>query len=316
MPSYPTFGRLIIEDPGFEELIAPDAKLEKLARGLTWCEGPLWSRSEKALYFSDIPRNAILRWSEAEGMRIWMQPSGYTGVKWYSDEPGSNALTFDSEGRMAMCEHGDRRISRIETSGGKVTLADSYEGKRLNSPNDLVYGPDGALYFTDPAYGLPDRYEDTANRELDFCGVFRLSLPDRKLTLLTDEFENPNGLAFSPDGKTLYVGHSSRMTPVIKAFPFANGAIGAGKVFFDFSDLVGVQPGIVDGFKVDAQGNIFSSGPGGVWVISTEGKRLGRIETGERTSNVAWGGDGTVLYVTMHAFLCRIQTRTRAAVMP
>ena len=316
MPSYPTFGRLIIEDPAFENLIAPDAMLEKLARGLTWCEGPLWSRSEKALYFSDIPRNAILRWSESEGLRIWMQPSGYTGVKWYSDEPGSNALTFDSEGRMAMCEHGDRRISRIETSGGKVTLADSYEGKRLNSPNDLVYGPDGALYFTDPAYGLPDRYEDSTNRELNFCGVFRLSLPDRKLTLLTDEFENPNGLAFSPDGKTLYVGHSSRKTPVIKAFPFANGSIGAGQVFFDFSDLVGVQPGIVDGFKVDAKGNIFSSGPGGVWVISKEGKRLGRIETGERTSNVAWGGDGTVLYVTMHAFLCRIQTRTRAAVMP
>ena len=155
MVSYPTFGKLIAEDPSFNDLIAPDAKLEKIARGLTWSEGPIWSRPENALYFSDIPRNAIIRWTESEGLRIWMQPSGYTGVRWYSDEPGSNALTFDSEGRMTMCEHGDRRISRIEHSGGKMTLADSYEGKRLNSPNDLVYGPDGALYFTDPAYGLP-----------------------------------------------------------------------------------------------------------------------------------------------------------------
>ena len=317
MATYPTFGKLIPEDPAFEELIAPDAKLEKIARGLTWSEGPVWSRPEGALYFSDIPRNAIIRWTEAEGLRIWMQPSGYTGVRWYSDEPGSNALTFDSEGRMTMCEHGDRRISRIEHSGGKITLADSFEGKRLNSPNDLVYGPDGSLYFTDPAYGLPGRYDDTENRELPFCGVFRVSLPDRKVTLLTDEFENPNGLAFSPDGKTLYVGHSNRQTPVIKAYPVrADGALGSGDELCDFSDLVGKLPGIVDGFKVDEQGNIFSSGPGGIWVFSKQGKRLGRIETGERTSNIAWGDDGSTLYVTMHAFLCRIQTRTRAAAMP
>ena len=317
MSAYPTLGSLIAEDPAFEELIAPDAKIERLVRGLAWSEGPVWSARERALYFSDIPRNAIVRWSEADGARIWMQPSGYSGVAWYSDEPGSNALTFDSEGRMSLCEHGDRRVSRIEHSGGKLTLADRFEGKRLNSPNDLVYGPDGAVYFTDPAYGLPERYEDARNRELPFCGVFRVGLPDREVSLLTDEFVNPNGLAFSPDGSKLYIGHSNRETPVIKVFDFKPGAsLGQGEVFCDFSDVVGKMQGNVDGFKLDHAGNVFTSGPGGVWVFSAGGKRLGRIDTGQRTANVAWGDDGSTLYITAHMFLLRIRTRTRAAAMP
>ncbi|MBI1355645.1 MAG: SMP-30/gluconolactonase/LRE family protein [Acidobacteria bacterium] len=317
MADYPTFGKLVAHDPDFEGLIDPQAKLEKVARGLCWSEGPVWSRSEDCLYFSDIPRNAILRWAEDTGLRIWMQPSGYTGVVWYSDEPGSNALTFDAEGRMTMCEHGDRRISRIERSGGKMTLADRFEGKRLNSPNDLVYKSDGSLYFSDPAYGLPGRYDDTVNRELPFCGVFRVDPATGEIALLTDEFLNPNGLAFTPDESHLLIGQSNRDNAVIKAFPVkADGSLGAGEVFFDFGEWVGKMPGIVDGFKVDAAGNVFSSGPGGVFVISAGGKLLGRIETGERTANVAWGGDGSVAYVTMHAFLCRIRTKTRAAFMP
>ncbi len=317
MADYPTFGKLIPHHPDFESLIDPGAGLEKIARGLCWSEGPVWSRADECLYFSDIPRNAIMSWRESEGLRIWMQPSGYTGVVWYSDEPGSNALTFDSEGRMTMCEHGDRRISRIEHSGGKMTLADRFEGKRLNAPNDLVYKSDGSLYFTDPAYGLPGRYEDTVNRELPFCGVYRVEPSSGEIQLITDEFDKPNGLAFSPDEKHLYIGQSAGDNPIIKRFEVkADGGIGDGELFFDFKEWTEKLPGTVDGFKVAASGHVVSSAPGGVFVIGTGGELLGRIETGERTANIAWGGDGSVVYVTMHAFICRIQTKMRAAVMP
>jgi gluconolactonase len=316
MTGYPQFGEIIRSDPALDDLIDPAARFERLGRGLTWSEGPVWDRPHKRLLFSDLPRNAILSWSEAEGLRIFMQPSGYSGIKWYGDEPGSNALTFDSEGRLVMCEHGDRRISRVEHSGGKLTIADSFEGKRLNSPNDLVFRSNGDLYFTDPAYGLPDRYEDTVNRELDFCGVFRVT-PDREVTLLTDELINPNGLAFSPDESILYIGQSNSERAIWMAYPVkADGTIDKGEVFYDVSEFSGKLPGSPDGFKVDAKGNLFATGPGGIYVFSPGGKMLGRLDTGQRTSNLAWGDDGATLYVTAHMLLCRIQTRTQAAVMP
>ena len=196
--------------------------------------------------------------------------------------------------------------------GGKQTLVDSYEGKRLNSPNDACYKSNGDLYFTDPPYGLPERYEDP-RRELDFCGVYRLS-KSGEVTLLTDEMTRPNGIAFSPDEKTLYVAQSDPAAAIWKAFPVkADGTLGEGRLFYDATSAVGKLPGLPDGLKVDKKGNLFATGPGGVYVFSPEGTLLGRISTGEKTANCGWGGDGSVLYLTADMYLCRIQTKTKGA---
>ena len=307
----PTIGRVIREDPALDELIAPDAKIEVLASGIKWAEGPVWIKEGGYVLFSDIPRNSIMKWKEGEGLSLFMKPSGFTGVVDYGAEPGSNGLTLDAQGRLVMCEHGDRRISRLEHNGGKRTLADNYQGKRLNSPNDLVYKSDGDLYFTDPIYGLPGHEKDP-RRELDFCGIYRLSR-DGRLTLLSREMTLPNGIAFSPDEKTLYVSQSDPGRAIWMAFPVKeDGTLGKGRVLADVTGQVDKLPGLPDGMKVDARGNLFAAGPGGIHVMNAEGKELGRIETGQRTANCNWGGpDGSVLYIAADSYLCRIQTRTR-----
>jgi gluconolactonase len=214
------------------------------------------------------------------------------------------------------CEHGDRRVSRLYRDGGKRTIVDAYQGKRLNSPNDLVYRSNGDLYFTDPAYGLPDRYEETTRRELDFCGVYRVTA-DGRIDLLTDELIKPNGLAFSPDESVLYVSQSDPERAIWMRYAVKrDGTLENGEVFQDVSEHADRLPGLPDGFKVDQRGNLFATGPGGVWVFSPTGKILGRIETGQRTANCAWGDDGSTLYIAAHMFLLRIRTRTKAAVMP
>ncbi len=316
MSEYPSVGKIHRLDPALDELIAPDARLEKLADGFTWTEGPIWVADGGYLLFSDIPRNSIFRWKEGQGVSLFLHPSGYTGNTYYGLEPGSNGMTLDSAGRLIACEHGDRRVSRLYRDGGKMTLADAYQGKRFNSPNDLVYKSDGMLYFTDPAYGIPDRYEDTTRRELDFCGVYRVS-PGREVELLTAELDKPNGLAFSPDESVLYVSQSDPDRAIWMRYAVrADGTLDQGEVFYDVTEYTGRLPGNPDGFKVDERGNLFATGPGGVWVFSPEGKALGRIETGERTANCAWGDDGSTLYITAHMLVLRIQTKTRAAVIP
>ena len=227
----------------------------------------------------------------------------------YGREPGSNGMTLDSEGRLVACEHGDRRISRLYKDGGKRTLVDNYMGKRLNSPNDLVFKSNGDLYFTDPPYGLPKHFEDP-RRELDFCGVYRLSA-DGALTLLTRELTRPNGLAFSPDEKTLYVANSDPDHAVWMKYPVkSDGTLGAGQVLLDVTDAArkGMK-GLPDGMKVAAGGEIFAGGPGGMYVISPQGEILGRIDTKQATANCAWGDDGATLYMTADHYLCRIRTK-------
>ena len=314
MHQFPTVGRIERFDPALDSLIDPQAPIEVLEVGFAWSEGPVWVASQNCLLFSDIPRNAIFRWSEGEGARVWMQPSGYTGVAYYGKEPGTNGLTLDSEGRLLACEHGDRRISRLEPGGGKVTLVDSFQGKRLNSPNDLVLRAGGELYFTDPAYGLPRRYEDT-RRELPFCGVY-LARPDqREPELLIDTMDKPNGVALSPDEGFLYVTQSDPERPVVTRYPIRDDStLGIAEVIADFTDRVPEAEGLPDGIKVDDPGNIFTTGPGGVWVLSAAGERLGRIQTGLRVANLCWGGDGSTLYMCSDQYLCRIRTRTRGTV--
>ncbi len=315
--NFPSIGEVISIDPALDALIDEDATIEVLSSGFLWSEGPVWVPDASHEYggyllFSDIPNNRIVRWDEGKGSSTWMKPSGYTGVEPYGNEPGCNGLLLDAKGQLISCEHGDRRLSLLTKGGGKRTLVDNYNGKRLNSPNDACLGPDGeTIYFTDPPYGLPNRYDDP-RRELDFCGVYRLS-PDGEVTLLTKEMTRPNGIAFSPDFKTLYVAQSDPKAAIWKSFPVKeDGTLGEGKLFYDatkaFEDGL---PGLPDGLKVDQAGNVWATGPGGVYVFSPEGKLLGRISTGERTANCGWGNDGTVLYLTADMYLCRIQTKSK-----
>ena len=309
---YPTIGSVVRENARLDDLIPVDAQIEVLASGFEWAEGPVWFSEGGYLLFSDIPRNSIHRWSEAEGLTLWMRPSGYTGVTDYGAEPGSNGLTRDPQGRLVLCEHGDRRVSVLTAGGGKLTLADRFEGKRLNSPNDVVFKSDGAMYFTDPPYGLPNRWDDPL-RELDHCGVYRLS-PSGELSLLTAEMSRPNGLAFSPDERTLYVANSDPERAIWMAYDvLPDGSLGGGRVFADVTPMFGVFPGLPDGMKVDQRGNLFATGPGGVHVYDPSGELLGRIDPGVATANCAWGEDGSTLFLASDRYVCRIRTRTRGA---
>jgi len=308
---FPSFGKIERKDPRFDKLVPKDAQMEKLAEGFDWSEGPVWIKDGGYLLFSDIPRNSVMKWKEGEGITLFMKPSGYTGVVDYGAEPGSNGLTLDPQGRVTFCEHGDRRVSRLEKEGGKKTLVDNYQGKRLNSPNDAVYKSNGDLYFTDPPYGLPKHFDD-ARRELDFCGVYRLS-KDGPLTLLTKEMTRPNGIAFSPDEKTLYVAQSDPRAAVWKAFDVKpDGTLDKGRVFFEATSWAkNGQKGLPDGLKVDRAGNLFATGPGGVHVFAADGSHLGTFATGEATANCAWGGDGSMLYITADMYLVRVKLTTK-----
>jgi len=284
----------------------------KLAEGFEWSEGPVWVRDGGYLLFSDIPNNAVMKWKEGTGIELFLKPAGYTGSAAPSGEPGSNGLLLDKEGRLVLCEHGDRRVARLEKNGKKTALADKYDGKRFNSPNDAAYKSNGDLYFTDPPYGLPKQADDPT-RELDFCGVYRVST-DGKVTLLTDKMTRPNGIAFSPDEKTLYVAQSDGAAPVIMAFDVKDdGTIDAdkGRVFFDATKYFGKEPGSPDGLKVDVHGNVFATGPGGVWILAPDGTPLGLLATGQATANCGFGDDGSTLYITADMFLVRIKLTTK-----
>jgi gluconolactonase len=305
-----TIGKIDKRDPRLDQLIAPDAAIEVLADGFKWSEGPIWDRSAKRLLFSDVPNNVVHAWSEAAGLSVFLKPSGYTGTEPYGGrEPGSNGLTFDSKGRLVLCQHGDKRVARREGEAF-VTLADKFEGKRFNSPNDLVYAKDGSLYFTDPPYGRPKTFDDPG-RELSWQGVYRLST-DGKVSLLVKDLKAPNGIGLSPDGKTLYVAQSDGEKPYVMAYPVqADGSVGAGKILFDATPLKKDGPGGPDGLKVDKDGNLFATGPGGVMVLTAKGEHLGTIHTGVPTANCAFGDDGSTLYLTANDMLCRVKTKTK-----
>ncbi len=292
-------------DPALDAILAPDAKIETLCKGFDWAEGPVWDEKERRLLFSDVPRNTIYQWKEGETeATVFMKPSGYTGVAPYGSEPGSNGLAMDDKGILYFCEHGDRRVSYLTPGGGKRTLADNYNGKRFNSPNDLAIAANGDVYFTDPPYGLPGREKDTEFRELPFHGVYRVT-PQGVVSLVTRDLDRPNGVALSRDGKTLYVAQSHGPAPIIMAYALeADGSVKDGKLFFNCKDLKG--PGAPDGLKVDAKGNVFSTGPGGCLILSPEGKLLGRILCGRPTANVAFGENGARLYLTSDDRILRV----------
>jgi gluconolactonase len=298
-------------DPRFDRLVPRDAKIEPVADGLDWVEGPVWRHHSTDLLFSNIPKNAVMRWSAKDGLSVFMQPSGYTGqAPFTGPEPGSNGLTIDADGSLVLCQHGDRRITRIARDGSKTVLAERFEGKRFNSPNDLVFARDGSLYFTDPPYGLPKRWDDP-EKELPFQGVYRRG-PDGALTVLVRDLRAPNGIGLSPDERTLYVANSDRANAVWMAYELVDGGrrVGPGRVFASAMKFVGDRQGAPDGLKIDRAGNMFATGPGGVYVFAPDGAHLGTILFNQPTGNCAWGEDGSTLFVTSNKSVYRVRLTT------
>ena len=293
------------------DLIPKDAKIEVLADGFTWTEGPLWVPNGQYLLFSDIPPNRIMKWSEKEGLSLYLTPSGYTGKTARAGEPGSNGLILDANGNLVLCQHGDRRMAKMTAPLNNPkpqfeTIIDNYEGKRFNSPNDAVYDSQGNLYFTDPPYGLEGNVDDPA-KEIPFQGVYRYS-KDGQLSLISDKITRPNGIALSPDEKTLYVACSDPAAATWTAFTLnKDGTVASEKLFYDATGSKG--KGLPDGLKVDKKGNIWATGPGGVWVFNPKGAILGKIKTGEATSNCALDADQKTLYMTCDDYLMRIKLK-------
>ncbi|MBL9173080.1 MAG: SMP-30/gluconolactonase/LRE family protein [Verrucomicrobiales bacterium] len=312
---YPTHGTIERLDPALDALLDPDARMEKLSEGFNWSEGPTWLRGERAIVFSDVPENRVYRWSEKDGLSVYLEPSGYTGDLIKFREQGSNGLTTDPEGHLVLCQHGDRQIAtlvrREGVTGTYAPLVSRFGPRRFNSPNDLVFSRKGGLYFTDPPYGL-EGLDASPLKELMFNGVY-LRRSDGTVVLLTRELTFPNGIALSPDEKTLYVNVSDPNRPVVMAYDVQpNGTIAHGRVFFDTAPLLakGLK-GNPDGLKVDRAGNLWTTGPGGVLVLSPTGKHLGTLLTGEATGNCAWGDDGSTLYITADMYLLRVKTRVK-----
>ena len=298
-------GTILRVDPRLDALVPTDARIEKLADGFVFIEGPVWIRSESRLLFSDVRGNTIYQWSEADGASPFIDPV-FEGDREGLRSIASNGLTLDAEGHLIICEHGNRQITRIEADGSRTTIVDRYDGRRLNSPNDAVHGSDGSLYFTDPPYGL-EGLEDSPLRELDFNGVYRLH-PDGELELLVRDQSRPNGIALSPDETTLYVANSDAENKVWMAYDIDENGASNGRVFYDVNDQTAA--GATDGMKVDRAGHIFATGPGGVWILAPDGTHLGTIMPGEVTANVGWGDDGRTLYMTASTGLYRIALTT------
>jgi gluconolactonase len=293
------------KDPAMARIVGANPKLYKLAEGLTFTEGPVWDAREQALLFSDPNENTIYRYSKSGELRVFRTPSGYSGadIGEYK-QPGSNGLAFDRSGRLTINEHGNRRISRTESNGQSTVLVDRYEGKRFNSPNDLVYRSDGALFFTDPPFGLPKVFDDN-RKELPFSGVYVFQAG--AVRLLTKELSGPNGLAFSPDERRLYVGNWDDQRKVVMRYDVdGDGALSNAIVFADLTSAPGDDA--IDGVKVDVEGNVYISGPGGLWVIAPDGRHLGTIRTARHVHNMAWGdADGQTLYLTARDRLYRMR---------
>lgn len=308
--------RVEILDPEALDLIDSTAVVEDLADGFTWSEGPLYIADGDYLLFSDIPANQVIKWKEGEGASVYLTSAGYTGnaAQQPKNEPGSNGLLLDEKGNLVLCQHGDRRMARMLAPLDAPqpvfeTIADRYQEKRLNSPNDAVYHSNGDLYLTDPPYGLDGRTDDSA-RELAFHGVFRVKT-DGRVDLVTNEFNYPNGIAFSPDGGILYVAHSDGEHPKwMKYVLDEQGLVKTGSVFYEISEEEKkAAPGSPDGMKVNRNGYVFASGPGGIWIFNPAGKPLARIHTGKLTSNCAFSADEKMLYMTCHDHLYRIRLK-------
>lgn len=303
-------GKLESLDPAFDVLVNPRAKIEVIASGFKWVEGPVWVEKDKMLLASDVMKNIIYKWSAVKGKEVYLQPSGYTQSTSRGKELGSNGLSLDNKDRLVIAQHGDRRIALMDASVSHpkpkyITLAGTYEGKKFNSPNDLAIAADGTIYFTDPPYGLENGVNDPL-RELFYHGVYKVK--EGKVTLMTDTLSRPNGIALFPDGKRVLVANSDGKTPYLYVYDInKNGDFQNGRIFINSRETYGAEGGAFDGLKIDQKGNVFAAGSGGICVFNSDGKPLGRIKITGRTSNCAFGNNYKTLFITADNYLLKIE---------
>ncbi len=305
-------GSIEVMDSRLAEVLDTSARLEILAEGFVWSEGPVWVAEHEMLLFSDIPPNTVYSWNEENGIRQFLKPSGYTGGDDREGEPGSNGLHLDDQGRLILCQHGDRRLARYtgtfeDPQPSYETLADKYDGKRFNSPNDAAVHSSGSIYFTDPPYGLEGRMDDP-KKEIPFQGVYRLDA-NGSVHLMVDSITRPNGIAFSPDESKVYIASSDPEKAIWMEYEMQDDTFANGRLFYDVTSWVGKEKGLPDGLKVDDAGNLFATGPGGVWIFAPDSTPLGLIRTGEATANCGFNDDKSVLFITADMYLLSLRLR-------
>ena len=308
---YKTIGTLERLDPALDKIVSPGAKAEIIAEGFDWSEGPLWVEKHKMLLFSDVPRDTVYKWTEAKGKEVYLTPSGYTSKIPRGGEIGSNGLLLDNKGRLVLCQCGNKQMAAMDASLDKpspkyIALAAAYNGKKFNSPNDAVYNSKGELFFTDPPYGL-EGGEKSTKREIPFQGVYKAAANGR-VTLMTDTLTRPNGIAFFPGEKTVIVANSDPQKPLWYAYDITPaGTFSNARIFASAKGRNG--NGLPDGLKIDSKGTVFATGPGGLWIMSKEGKLLGRLLVPESTSNCALSADEKTLYITNDGQVLRFKMR-------
>jgi gluconolactonase len=309
-----TTGKLEKHDASLDNIISPDAKAEIIAEGFEWSEGPLWIEKHRILLFSDVPINTVYKWSEEKGKEVYLQPSGYTGsTPSECKEPGSNGLLVDADGNLVLCQHGNRQMARMDAPLDKpeakfVTLADKFNGKKFSSPNDAVYNSSGELFFTDPPYGLKTQDDTDPLKEQPYNGVYKLK-KDGTVVLLVDSITRPNGIAFFPGEKKLLVACSDPAKPNWYVFDVNGDSLTNGKIFYSAANEHNGVRGLPDGLKIDKNGNVFATGPGGVFIFDSEGKVLGNIKLDEASSNCALSPDEKTLYITNDMYVLRVKMR-------
>ena len=311
---YKNIGTIERLDPALDNIISANAKPEIIAEGFEWSEGPLWVENQQMLLISDVPMNTIYKWTEAKGKEVYLKPSGYTGAEpSVCKEPGSNGLAFDENGNLVLCQHGDRRMARMDAPLDKpetkfITLADKYNGKKFSSPNDAVYNSTGELFFTDPPYGLQTQDDKDSKKEIPFNGVYKVKA-NGEVILLVDSITRPNGIAFMPGDNKLIVACSDGAKPNWYIFDVKGDSLTNGKIFYSAAEEAKTMKGVPDGFKIDKNGNVFATGPGGVYIFNSEGKKLGLIKLDNATSNCALSQDEKILYITNDMYVLRLKMR-------
>lgn len=311
---YKTTGTIERLDPALDAIMDKDAKAEIIAEGFDWSEGPLWIEKHNMLLFSDVPANTIYKWTEEKGKEVYLKPSGFTGDSTKSKEPGSNGLLLDNDGNLVLCQHGNRQMARMNAPLDKpaadfTTLAGLFNGKRFSSPNDAVFNSKGELFFTDPPYGLPMQNDDDPEKQIAFNGVFE-ARPDGIVLLLADSISRPNGIAFFPGQTKLLVANSDPAKPIWYLIDMTpSDKMQAPTVFYDASGYDKNLKGLPDGFKIDKNGNVFASGPGGLWIFNSKAKILGKIKLDEACSNVALSPDEKTIYITNDMQVLRVKLR-------
>jgi gluconolactonase len=309
---YKTTGTIEKSDPAFDSIISPSAQAEIIAEGMDWSEGPVWVEKNKMLLFSDVPRDTVFKWTEETGKEVFLTPSGYTDTVKRGGEMGSNGLTLDKDGNLILCQCGNRQIARMDAPMDKpapkfISLAINYQGKKFNSPNDVVINSNGEIFFTDPPYGLEKQMNDP-KKEIPFQGVYKVKT-NGQVVLLVDSLTRPNGIAFLPGEKQLIISNSDPEKPNWYIFDVAGDSLRNGRIFFSVAGYDKSLKGLPDGFKVDKNGNVIATGPGGVYFLNKNGKLLGKLKLDNATSNIALSPDEKTIYITNDMYVLRLKMR-------